>query len=170
MPDPVELLQAFRFGVTLTQSAGNGRTGSPLGTGGFSECSGLDLEADIKEYLEGGRNDGIVRRVGRVKLVPLVLKRGMFSPTRGGPADTALWDWIMAVVEGRRPVPRYDGYVDVHPPRATLPGSARSVARWRFERGLPLKVTGPSLNARTGEIAIEELHVAHEGLRMERPG
>ena len=76
----------------------------------------------------------------------------------------------MAVVEGRRPIPRYDGYVDVHAPRATLPGTARAVARWRFERGLPLKVTGPSLNARTGEIAVEELHVAHEGLRMERPG
>lgn len=170
MPEPVELLQAFRFGVTLTQSAGNGRTGAPLGTGGFAECSGLELEADIKEYLEGGRNDGVVRRVGRVKLVPLVLKRGMFSPQRGSPADAALWDWIMAVVEGRRPVPRYDGYVDVHRPAATLPGSARAVARWRFERGLPLKVTGPSLNARTGEIAVEELHVAHEGLRMERPG
>ena len=169
MAEAVQLLQAFRFGVTLTQSAGNGRTGPPLGTAGFAECSGLELEADIKEYLEGGRNDGVVRRVGRVKLVPLVLKRGMFSSNPGGPADTALWDWIMGVVEGRLPIPRYDGYVDVHAPQATLPGSARAVARWRFERGLPLKVTGPSLNARTGEIAIEELHVAHEGLRMERP-
>lgn len=170
MAEPVELLQAFRFGVTMTQSAGNGRTGSPLGTGGFAECSGLDLEAEIKEYLEGGRNDGVVRRVGRVKLVPIVLKRGMFAPTRGGPADRALWNWITAVVEGRLPIPRYDGYVDVYGPRATLPGSARPAARWRFERGLPLKVTGPSLNAKTGEIAIEELHIAHEGLRMEQPG
>jgi phage tail-like protein len=169
MPELVELLQAFRFGVTLTQSGGNGRTGAPLGTGGFAECSGLDIEADIKEYLEGGRNDGVVRRVGRVKLVPLVLKRGMFAPTRGGAVDSALWDWITAVVEGRRPIPRYDGYVDVHGPQVALPGTARARARWRFERGLPLKVTGPSLNARTGEIAIEELHVAHEGLRMERP-
>jgi phage tail-like protein len=165
----VELVQAFRFEVTLTRG-GAGAPPTPLGTGGFAECSGLQLEADIKEYLEGGRNDGVVRRVGRVKLVPLVLKRGMFSPQRGSPADAALWDWIMAVVEGRRPVPRYDGYVDVHRPAATLPGSARAVARWQFERGLPLKVTGPSLNARTGEIAVEELHVAHEGLRMERPG
>ena len=40
------------------------------------------------------------------------------------------------------------------------------VARWLFERGLPAKVTGPQLNAKTGEIAIEELHIAHEGLRL----
>ena len=37
---------------------------------------------------------------------------------------------------------------------------------WSFERGLPLKVVGPSLNARTGDIAVEELHIAHEGLRL----
>ena len=30
--------------------------------GGFSECSGLTLEADVKEILEGGFNFGIVRR------------------------------------------------------------------------------------------------------------
>ena len=35
-----------------------------------------------------------------------------------------------------------------------------------FDRGLPSKVTGPALNAKTGEIAIEELHIVHEGLRL----
>ena len=43
------------------------------------------------------------------------------------------------------------------------------MARWVFDRGLPSKVTGPSLNAKTGEIAIEELHIVHEGLRLARP-
>jgi len=73
----VELLQTFKFEVRLTRSD-QGATGSTLGTGGFAECSGLELEADVKEYLEGGRNDGVVRRVGRAKLSPIVLKRGMF--------------------------------------------------------------------------------------------
>jgi hypothetical protein len=31
---------------------------------------------------------------------------------------------------------------------------------------LPVKVSGPSLNAKTGEVAIEELDIAHEGLRL----
>jgi phage tail-like protein len=164
----VHLLQAFRFGVTLTESEGNGRTRSPLAVGGFAECSGLDLEADIKEYLEGGRNDGVARRVGRAKLVPLVLKRGMFSTTQDGGVDSTFWDWIGAVIGTTLPVRRYDGTVQVYAARITDVGSARPVAQWSFERGLPLKVSGPSLNAKTGEIAIEELHIAHEGLRMER--
>ena len=38
------------------------------------------------------------------------------------------------------------------------------VATWHFSRGLPARIRGPTLNAQTGEIAIEELHIAHEGL------
>lgn len=167
MTATVELLQTFRFGVTLTRS-NPGEGEATLGDGGFSECSGLELEADVKEYLEGGRNDGVVRRVGRVKLMPVVLKRGMFvpSPTNGGDgapatADDALWTWLTSMVNGVFPVPRYDGDIELRDP-----SDERVLARWTFDRGLPLKVHGPSLNAKTGEIAVEELHIAHEGLRL----
>lgn len=162
-----ELLQSFKFQITMTRSPSSGPAGigSParLGDGGFAECSGLDLEADIKEYLEGGRNNGVTRRVGRVKLQPLILKRGMFASSAAGYADTQLWQWLTAMVAGQLPIPRYDGIVQVGDP-------ARPLARWIFTRGLPLKVAGPSLNARTGEIAIEELHIAHEGLSLAPPG
>ena len=178
-------LQAFRFEVRLTRSpvleaAGAGqqqsvRTGSEqLGDGGFQECTGLELEADIREYLEGGRNDTVIRRVGRVKLQPIVLKRGMFAPSPSAPAGSAgsgpggdrvipdLWLWLQDMVAGRLPIPRFDGLVTVRGPSGEEPR-----ATWRFVRGLPLKVVGPALNAKTGELAIEELHVAHEGLWLE---
>lgn len=167
MTVPVELLQSFRFEVTLTvhqPDAPTAEVPAQLGTGAFAECSGLELEADIKEYLEGGRNDGVVRRVGRVKLVPLVLKRGMFVGSSGGFVDTAVWDWLTGMVTGILPIPRYDGVVAVFDH-----AKKRRLARWTFDRGLPMKVTGPSLNAKTGEIAIEELHIAHEGLRLKPP-
>lgn len=159
-----ELLQSFRFEVTLTRSVSQAPAGSApaqLGNGAFAECSGLELEADVREYLEGGRNDGVVRRVGRVKLVPLVLKRGMFLT--GDSADTALWDWLTGMVSGKLPIPRYDGLVQV---QARHADSVRTLARWTFDRGLPSKVTGPTLNAKTGEIAVEELHIVHQGLRL----
>jgi phage tail-like protein len=177
----VELVQTFRFAVLLTPSPSPGSPKiEPLGNGHFAECSGLELEADVREYLEGGRNDGVVRRVGRVKLVPIVLKRGMFVvSSRGGAnssggganssgdhASTELWDWLTGMVSGQLPIPRYDGMVQVLEAKQ---GSERGVARWTFTRGLPNKVTGPSLNAKTGEIAIEELHIVHEGLRLEKP-
>ena len=166
-PAQVELVQAFRFKVTLTlspNSSGSSPGPAELGDGLFAECSGLELEADVRELLEGGRNDGVIRRVGRVKLVPLVLKRGMFLAGPGGYADTAIWDWLTGMVTGTLPIPRYDGLVQV-----LAPNGSRDVARWTFLRALPSKVSGPALNAKTGEIAIEELHLVHEGLRLEGP-
>ncbi|HEX4727505.1 MAG TPA: phage tail protein [Jatrophihabitans sp.] len=166
-PTQVELVQAFRFKVTLTlspNSSGSSSGPAELGDGLFAECSGLELEADVRELLEGGRNDGVIRRVGRVKLMPLVLKRGMFLASPGGYADTAIWDWLTGMVTGTLPIPRYDGLVQV-----LAPNGSRDVARWTFLRALPSKVSGPALNAKTGEIAIEELHLVHEGLRLEGP-
>jgi phage tail-like protein len=155
----VNLLQTFKFKVTLTGSAPGGRKPT-LGDGSFAECSGLQLEADVREYLEGGRNDGVIRRVGRVKLVPLVLKRGMFSRLPNDPANTDLWDWLTSMVSGTS-VRRYNGEIALLDPSLTV-----THATWTFERGLPIKVMGPTLNAKTGDIAIEELHIAHEGLRL----
>ena len=62
---------------------------------------------------------------------------------------------------GVRPVARYNGVIEV------LSGDfADTVATWVFDRGLPQKVSGPALNAKSGEVAIEELTIAHEGLRL----
>jgi phage tail-like protein len=155
-----EFMQTFRFEVLLTVSGGGSQ--APLGNGAFAECSGLELEADVKEYLEGGFNDGVVRRVGRVKLQPLVLKRGMMVLAKGQYADITFWDWLTRMVSGTLPVWRCDGHIRV----CTDLTNTRVVADWSFIRGLPLKVTGPALNAKTGEVAIEELHIAHEGLRL----
>lgn len=155
-----ELVQTFRFTVTLTRSD-PGEGPDQLGDGAFAECSGLQLEADVREHLEGGRNDGVVRRVGRVKLVPLVLKRGMFTANPDEPADPSLWGWLTGVVGGTLPIPRFDGEIELHDPTG-----GRVLATWAFDRGLPAKVVGPTLNAKSGEIAVEELHIAHEALRL----
>jgi phage tail-like protein len=166
------LVRAFRFQVRLLRSAAingeNGKTrgavtgtppdGEPFGDGAFAECTGLDLEMEIKDHAEGGRNDGIVRLVGRARYQPIVLRRGMFLP-EGGELNADLWDWLQGIVSGRRPVVRYDGLIEVL-------DLDQVVARWAFLRGLPSKLVGPSLNARTGEVAIEEISISHEGLRL----
>jgi phage tail-like protein len=153
----------FNFRIKLLRSGGGGPGGGreQLGDGGFQECSGLELSMDVQELNEGGRNDGVIRRVGRGKYVPLVLKRG-FLHAEGGRVGPELWGWLQGILSGRRPVERYDGLVEVLD-RA----GQRVVAKWSFERGLPSKIAGPSLNAKTGDIAVEELTIAHEGLRLE---
>jgi phage tail-like protein len=139
-------------------SFGLSAAGDQLGDGAFQDCSGLEVEMDVAELLEGGSNNRVVRRVGRAKYPNVVLKRGMFYS--GGRVSTELWTWIQRIVSGERPVPRYDGIVEV------MGVADDVVARWQFDRGLPAKVRGPELNGKTGEIAIEELHIAHEGLRL----
>lgn len=169
MTDP--LLRTWNFMITLSKSpedvAGQSRTGEDaeastsvrLGDGGFQECSGLEVEMDVQELLEGGRNDGVIRRVGRAKFGNIVLKRGMFY-AEGQQVNRDLWEWIQGIFSGARPVRRYHGRVEVRSVGQEV------AAVWEFERGLPAKVKGPQLDAQTGEVAIEELHIAHEGLRL----
>lgn len=154
--------RAFRFRVTLSPSPKPGAPpgGGTLGDGAFQECSGLDLEMDVAEYVEGGRNNGVIQRAGRAKVTRIVLRRGMLHPAAGR-VDGDLWRWFQDVVDGVRPLRRYDGTI------AVLDEAEQPVAVWTFTRGLPAKVVGPQLNARTGEVAIEELQIAHEGLRLE---
>jgi phage tail-like protein len=64
------------------------------------------------------------------------------------------------VASGVLPVRRYNGVIKV------MSVADKVAATWTFNRGLPAKIRGPELNAKTGEIAIEELHIAHEGLRL----
>ena len=173
-----ELLRSFRFQVKLLKPGAADTTATRLVADcGFQECSGLEIEMDVQELPEGGRNDGVIRRIGRGKYTPIVLKRGMLFPapdppapdrlgwrppvdlTQGGAVDAALWNWLQELLSGRTMV-RYDGIVEV------MSVGDHVVARWVFDRGLPQKVVGPQLNARTGEVAIEELHIAHEGLRL----
>jgi phage tail-like protein len=163
------LLRNFRFEVSLRGSSqaqlGSGtrepseEAGNALGDGGFQECSGLEVSMDIQEIYEGGRNDGVIQRVGRAKFAPLILKRGMFYASNDS-VNSDLWNWIQNIISGVLPVVRYDGVIEVFGETDDV------VATWTFERGLPSKISGPQLNAKTGDIAIEEITIAHQGLKL----
>ena len=173
------LLTSFWFKVSLIESpkivAGSQRAltadkdaptppSNVVGDGAFQECGGLEVEMDVQEYQEGGRNNGVIRRIGRAKYQPIVLKRGMFFAAPGNSdenkADDRFWMWMQSFLSGNPSRRRYDGIIYVMSP------DQKVRATWVFERGLPAKVKGPDLNGKSGEIAIEELHIAHEGLHM----
>ncbi len=117
--------------------------------GGFSECSGLEMSLDVEEYKEGGNNGAVLKFPTRVTWSNISLKKGLV-------ATNELWDWHYGFVEGKGK--RRDGVIvlltDLHIPHNI----------WYFHRGLPVKYTGPSLNASQSNVAIESIEIAHEGL------
>jgi phage tail-like protein len=117
--------------------------------GGFSECSGLEMALDVEEYKEGGRNGEILKFPTRVKWSNITLKKGVG-------AGTDLWDWLYGFVQGQGK--RRDGIIvlqnDLHIPNNI----------WYFRRGLPVKYTGPTMNATQSNVAIESIEISHEGI------
>jgi phage tail-like protein len=119
----------------------------------FRECSGLSTESQVIEYKEANK-DGVTV----IKKVPGVLKWDNITLKRGITDIMELWAWRKKVEEGKVDDARKNGSIVLYNQANT------EVARWNFENGWPTKVSGPSLNAGSDEIAVEEVTIAHEGL------
>jgi phage tail-like protein len=146
---------AYNFHISLIDSgstpAGNPWVGARLVVGGFSECSGLEMSLETEDYQEGGNNGTVLKFPKHINSTPLRLKRGVT-------VSDELWLWFYSFVEGRGT--RKDGIIFL------LDEQRIPVKIWQFKRGLPVKWVGPSLDATRSQIAIQELEIAHEGLRM----
>jgi phage tail-like protein len=180
----VNPVPAFNFTVFLFDARRiRGATGALLGLGGlavgaaktlltgtFSEVSGLNAEIETEEYREGGRNSGPHKFAKWGKYPNLVFKRGVTF-------NTDLWDWYYQVLYGSKAPLRKHGVIlltDRGSGISAASGGPTSlglpvvdklpVAVWFFENGLPEKMQGPALNAKSNEIAIETLEIAHERL------
>jgi phage tail-like protein len=117
--------------------------------GGFSECSGLDLTLNTEPYKQGGENGYTRNFASRSEWAQITLKRGVGFSKR-------LWDWSYDFVEGKGK--RMDGVI-VLTNDLRVPNNI-----WQFRRGLPVKYSGPSMNANQSVVAIESITIAHEGL------
>jgi phage tail-like protein len=118
---------------------------------GFSEVSGLTTETTVIEYREGNERATTRKIPGLTKYSNIVLKRGI---TR----DRSLWDWRKTVIAGA--TLRTSGSIIL------LDESRQEVARWNFREAWPCKWEGPALNAKSSEMAIETLELAHEGFEL----
>lgn len=132
---------AFRFEIRLDD----------LAVGGFSECTGLQLETEVHDYPEGGLNTHLRKFPTRTKQSNLTLKRGI--------ADRDLWDWYYQLTQGE--VRYRSGAVVVRDP-----SGGNEMLRWEFSDAFPCKWQGPDLNATQNNVAIETLELCHQGLRL----
>jgi phage tail-like protein len=130
---------AFRFEIKLDDSS----------VGGFSECSGIQLETEVHDYPEGGRNTHVHKFPTRTKQSNITLKRGI--------VDRELWDWYYKLTQGE--VQFRNGSVLVHDP-----SGSQVVMEWQFRQAFPCKWQGPELNATQNNVAVETLELCHHGL------
>lgn len=142
---------AFNFAVEINVPG----VSSKICSAAFSECDGLDMTMEVKTIREGGNSSTQYRLAGPVAYGQLTLKRGM-TPTFD------LWDWFNATLNNARL--RADAEV------VLFAADGRTErARFILKRCLPVKVKAPSLNAKDGMIAVEELQIAYESMRLKRP-
>lgn len=155
-------LHVFNFVVEFVEdSLSPGSSSDPvvLCRGAFSECSGLEASMEPKEITEGGRNVGTLQRVGAVTFSTVVLKRGI-TATR----DLSRW---FELVSGGSYAHRLTATVTLYGPPAPSGSEERQVRlAVELKRCLPSKLKLPDLDATATEVGIEELHLAHEGMRM----
>lgn len=148
MADPVYPFTTFNFSVEINPGA----DGDPLVNAAFSDCDGLEISMEVKTIREGGGNDRQIRLNGPVSYGQLTLKRGMTN-------NFDLWNWFQNTVE--KPHLRADADVVI----LAVDGITERV-RFRLERCLPIKLKAPALNAKDGQVAIEELQIAYETMRI----
>lgn len=148
----VRPLPAFRFYVTLTETGAPALPAGPaLVQAGFSEAQGLESEIQVEERRAGGQNDRVFRFPSTASFPNIVLSRGVTASE-----ELYLWHASFLLGTGRR----RNGVVFLADD-AGLP-----VKAWQFENGIPVKWSGPALNATTGAVAIEKLEIAHERLSL----
>jgi phage tail-like protein len=123
--------------------------------GGFSECSGLQVEAEFFEYREGGLNEYMHRFAGPTRYPPLVLRHGLTQ-------IDGLWNWHQEVIQGK--IERKNGTIYL------LDKQRIPVIWWDFKEAFPFKWTGPELRADSSNVAIESVELMHRGLSRSTSG
>lgn len=160
MPAPAPPLGNFRFLVTFFENPLGSQSAGPkrqVADGAFSECTGLEATLEPKAVKEGGRNYGANQRVGAVSFATIVLRRGI---TR----NLDLWNWFNRVAATGGTSFRMDVQIDHLALDDTI------LRSWHLDRALAVKFKTADLNARGGEVALEELHLVHEGLSLQGGG
>lgn len=147
---------AFRFEVVLNLDDPPAGITNPVCSAAFSECSGLEMNMQPKEVRQGGDNGRVIHLAAQATYGQLTLQRGMT-------ANLHLWQWMAAAARPGRNN-KAQGEVTMH----DADGTPRLV--FVLEDCLPVKVSGPSLNAKDGLIAIEQMQLAYASLTLRPAG
>jgi phage tail-like protein len=120
---------------------------------GFTEVTGLDMQAEVIEYREGSSPEyHKIKMPGMQKFSNITLKRGTIE------GDSDFYKWINTInltVADRR-----DIIISL------LNEEHNPVMSWKVKNAFPIKVQASDLKSDGNEVAVETLELAHEGLNI----
>jgi phage tail-like protein len=139
----------FNFLVDL----GTGNTDGP--EAGFQEVSGIGMEVTVSEYRTGNaRENSVMKITGMNKSTDVTLKRGVIGSLN-------LYNWLHQIRMGDQKQLRTVTVQMQNEDHSAV------VLTWKLMRARIIKHTSGPLNAKGGDVAMEELVLAYERLEME---
>ena len=137
-------LPAFYFKVVFAATGGHSDTS-------FQEVSGISLEMETEDLIEGGENRFVHRLPKSIKYPKLVLKRGIAE------MDSPLVKWCREVLEG--------AFIEKLKPmtvKVSLMNEAgKPVRAWSFVNAFPVSWEVEGFNSTKNEVAIEKIELSY---------
>ncbi|MBN1191137.1 MAG: phage tail protein [Dehalococcoidales bacterium] len=142
----LDLFPTFRFHVEI---------GSII-KAAFTECSGLEMNIDFKEYEEGGTNGFVHVFPGRTRYSHVTLKRGLIMTNE-------LYTWFKEIedcVRQGKKLKFQQVSIILWSPNQGFPEM-----RWNLDRAFPVKWVGPAFKTDEAAVSVETLELAHHGIQ-----
>jgi phage tail-like protein len=118
----------------------------------FSECSGLDVQIEKETYFEGGVNNQQRIFLKQTKFGDVTLKRGITD-------DVTFWEWLEKMLG---PAKKERRSITI----LVFNQAGETMQAWTLVGAVPVAWKTPSLQANSSTVAIEELTLAYEGLKV----
>lgn len=120
----------------------------------FSECSGLGMSLETETFSEGGVNDQQRILVKQAKFDNVTLKRGMTY-------DLMFWDWLNQILDSSSKTSARRN-INI----LVFDQSGQTMQCWTLIGAIPIAWKAPGLQADSTSVAVEELTLAYEGLKI----
>lgn len=125
----------------------------------FTDCQGLGVKVKYETYYEGGVNDQQRILLGQPEFSEVVLKRGLTD-------DMVFWQWASQVMknDSKKRIERRNVNIMV------FNQAGETMQCWTLIGAVPVGWKAPSLAASSSNVAIEELTLIYEGIKVAKSG
>jgi phage tail-like protein len=121
----------------------------------FTECTGLSVQIKKNVFQEGGVNDQQRIYLGHTEFADVTFKRGVTD-------HPGFWNWINAVFDEQKKTSRRNVNILI------FNQSGETMMSWTLIGAIPVAWKTPTLQADGKAVAIEELTLAYEGLKVSK--